>query len=279
MAARVKAPPEVGEYFRNVFREDRGSAYIVESIDIEYKRFWQDEFTTGLLGGDIGRRIPVRGSYIHVMNDYLPILTRFNNGQVTTAGTGLIFWLAFVNLSANTPFNKIIPLYGRQLIYVPEEFNEAFVVGTLASNPGTAPAVFYRPLSTPLELMLSKTLKQEFNNSVVDSRFDLCYQTAIPASVQTQTVIFPMPLKGIAPEVNILIPDSPVNAVSFTIRQTEPATGNELPIEFTINPVAFPYQETFQLYPYRRTSQVIVRYVYGGAAEDGIIFTTMGYKP
>lgn len=279
MSIKTKAPPEIGQYLRNVFHEGRGSSYIVESVDLEYKRFWQDDFTTGLLGGDIGKRIPVRGSYIHVMNDYLPILTRFDAGQLVTPGTGLFFFLAFVNLNANTPFNKVISLYGRQLIHVPEEFNEAFVIGSNPVNAGTAPTTFYRPLSTPLELLISKTLRQDFYNTVVDSRFDLCYRIAVPTSLQTQTVIFPMPLKAIAPEVNILIADSPVNPVSFTIRQTEHATGNELPVEFTINPVAFPYQETFQLYPYRRTSQVIVRFTYGGAAEDALIFVTMGYKP
>lgn len=278
-ATKSAVPPAFKDLVRQAFAEQKGSSYIFESVDFEYRKFYQDDFVVSGLGGDIGRRVPIRGRYIHVVNNYIPFCNRVDNSGSVLLGSGLFYFLSFMNVNNTTPQNKVIPLYGRQLIEVPEEFNEFILVGTAPSNPGSATAVYQRSLSTPVELLITKSLYQGFDNTVMDSRFDTCFKIDIPTSAVTETLIFPLPVKGIKPEINILIPAAPVNPVSFTIRQVEPiATGN-LAVEYTVVPGSFPYQETFTLYPYRRTVRVVVSFTYGGAAETGDIYTTMGYTP
>lgn len=245
---------------------------IVQSIDFEYRRFWQDEFATLL--GDPGKRQVISGEWIHVLNDYLPTGTRFDSTGAIVSGP--IFYLTFVN-ALSTVLNKVIPLYGRQKIQVPEGYNEFFMIGTNGVNVGSATAAYLRSMSSPIELLISKHANVDFADMRLDTAFDWGFRVTIPASTLTRTVIWPLPTKGIRPEINVQITNAPTNPVSFTIGQVDQGS-NALPVEYTENPVTFPYNRVFVLEPHLRTLQMMITFTFGGAAEEGLIDVIGGYR-
>lgn len=241
-----------------------------KAFALVYDIFWPGD------AAEDHRRVEFPGSYITVMNDFLPGLTLEAAGVYYSLSPQEAITLG--TLASPFQIGRIIPIEAGMQKRVEGGFSHLYRTRTIntldITNTAQFTFTYYKPLSTPVMVAIGQDLTNIVPSKIFANHFKYAVRSDLPTTAGSAAISCYHGFNDIV-EVSVAITTA-ANAISIEILQYDEFVQSYQ--EFFVNPTVFPYNQIFSL-PHRNSSRAQVNVVGGGAAETGQILITFTLRP